>query len=878
MRVQWLAIIVFCTCALVARAGTGRVATVDGQHYEGELKIEAPNTISVIVSGSEKLRVETSRLLEAIFREPAPARPLQLPKVEPASPNNALPTAWREAFIGMPNTAGQVKYRVEQRGQAGLQPVFGFSSMGMGFLGRSDSCHFVYQTLDGDGEVFCQANVQNSSPQALGGVMLRSSEEPDAVFVALVMAPNAGSAYLIWRSEKGAESQRELLPDQRYQPWVKLERSGNKFSAYRSRDGTLWEFAEAVEILLPQKLLAGAMASSGKENVKNYSHIANLFVFPLVSQGLAQLVLTNGSVLPGKLAAAEAPALRFECMGRALALATNMASRILFTAISEDVLARVPKGKTGVLLRKGEFIEGSLLFADAVWLKVKTRTKGELTLKQGSEVVALVLQESVSGQAAYEVRTVEGGILLAQKLELHQGFAAVQLDGLATFSIPEISLQQIKRIGNPQQVAASPAPAQIDTGPVAGRLQTKSGEKVDGLIRFENNTVLVSGKGQAERRFLFDELTFLSLESALNPERPIRNIAWSGVDVGTAPERGGHRFDAGGQVTIESAGKGIQKNRDSFYFVHFPFEGNVEIIARLARIENGGNVARAGLMMRSQLEDSAANVFGFYMPESGAAIQSRLKSGLASSRDAWLELGLPVWLRMERDGRNFLVYASADGQNWKALGRREMEMPGTIFIGMALSSSQSQGRVSATFDNILIRRRQQKTFKPLVTLRTGSEIPATIVAADDTTFKIVRTQREEWRISTINVARLVCPPMTSKEFGAAEPARTGVLLRNGDFVDGEFQKLDGDIVKIRSTVFGLRSYKQPAEVAAVIFRDPTASGMAELRFYDGMRLFVQSVRLRGDYLELKEPVLGELILPASELVEYRLLGGAMARP
>lgn len=60
------------------------------------------------------------------------------------------------------------------------------------------------------------------------------------------------------------------------------------------------------------------------------------------------------------------------------------------------------------------------------------------------------------------------------------------------------------------------------------------------------------------------------------------------------------------------------------------------------------------------------------------------------------------WLRIVRQGNQFLMYTSPNGQNWFLIGSQTIQMANCIKIGLAITNDQQNGSTSATFDNVSV--------------------------------------------------------------------------------------------------------------------------------------------------------------------------------
>ena len=151
----------------------------------------------------------------------------------------------------------------------------------------------------------------------------------------------------------------------------------------------------------------------------------------------------------------------------------------------------------------------------------------------------------------------------------------------------------------------------------------------------------------------------------------------------------------------------------------------------------------------------------------------------------------------------------------------------------------------------------------------GSFLAAPLVAADDTSLQFGGAQKD-FTLSTVNAARIVFQNLSAQRAAKLEPGRTGVLLVNGDFVDGEFKGLDRGRVKLSSVLFGLKMFDATYEVVAVILRDPApGTPIFRIRASDGSVLLVKKFAVASDGLTIEDATLRGYRVPAQELVELK---------
>lgn len=161
---------------------------------------------------------------------------------------------------------------------------------------------------------------------------------------------------------------------------------------------------------------------------------------------------------------------------------------------------------------------------------------------------------------------------------------------------------------------------------------------------------------------------------------------------------------------------------------------------------------------------------------------------------------------------------------------------------------------------------------PGLVLRSGAFIGCPVEKATETSIRAAGLLKNV-SISTVNVARILCQPLSKAMAERIVSGRPGVLLSKGDFVDGDFRGLENGRVRISSVLFGLRSYDAKREVLAVSLREPgRVAGAIELRLRDQTLLQSGAIRLEPDRVVVQEAALGPLRIAVGELDSIRQPG------
>ncbi|HXJ59174.1 MAG TPA: PA14 domain-containing protein [Verrucomicrobiae bacterium] len=158
---------------------------------------------------------------------------------------------------------------------------------------------------------------------------------------------------------------------------------------------------------------------------------------------------------------------------------------------------------------------------------------------------------------------------------------------------------------------------------------------------------------------------------------------------------------------------------------------------------------------------------------------------------------------------------------------------------------------------------------PGVLLRNGSFIAGQVEHATATALR-GRGLLQQHPVSAVNVARIICQPLSPALASRIGPGRTGVLLAKGDFVDGDFRGLESGRVSLSSILFGMRTFEIEKEVVAVALRDPYPPlATFQIRLRDQSLLLPHQVSVENSGLKVDDAILGALLLPWKDLHELR---------
>ncbi len=226
----------------------------------------------------------------------------------------------------------------------------------------------------------------------------------------------------------------------------------------------------------------------------------------------------------------------------------------------------------------------------------------------------------------------------------------------------------------------------------------------------------------AQRRLWMpvDSSSFMFLRNAADastatpgPELPIPSTTsvtsgLSGIDIGGATPAGSATY-ANGKWTVLGAGAEMWGTNDSCHFRYKAITGDGAIIAKVDSVQNTNLSAKAGVMMRTSLDQGA--------PRAWMAITNRIQAeqnmqnlavyggGNYGNKAYAIANSAPsYWVKLERIGNVITGYVSPDGTNWAAtdVGRIDGPLPDTIYVGLVVSSVANGTLNTSTFSNVQI--------------------------------------------------------------------------------------------------------------------------------------------------------------------------------
>jgi len=257
-----------------------------------------------------------------------------------------------------------------------------------------------------------------------------------------------------------------------------------------------------------------------------------------------------------------------------------------------------------------------------------------------------------------------------------------------------------------------------------------------------------------------------------------------------------------------------------------------------------------------QVRTDFSEPYTFYVATEGAV---RLRVDGKALIDKWNHSGLAELKAMTRlvAGQHYDIELDASAPVrllWSCPSQAKCLIPETHLLPFRKATTET---LSPTGPNPLLPAG--------VLLRNGSFVACNVESIEE---NIVQCSRllEGKRIPVSEVARIVCQPLPRTMTGRVNSSRPGVLLANGDFVEGTFAGMEGTRVTINSVLLGLRTYDTTQQVLAVIIREAeNAPAASEVQLRDQSILFTSHLALQPGAVVLDDKLFAGMRIDESEI-------------
>jgi glycosidase len=213
-------------------------------------------------------------------------------------PPSNLPSPWLTADVGAVGAAGSASHS---------NGTYTINASGADVFDFADEFRYIYQPFSGNVTVTVRVgSLTNTNAWAKAGVMIRESLTNNASNAAMVLTPSNGFNFQ-YRNGTGAGSTAGGNAAGTIPNWVRITRSGNTLTGFRSTDGNTWIQTGTVTITLPSSVYIGFFATSHNDGVLTTATFTNVAVSggannpPVANAGADKSLAagTTSTTLPG---------------------------------------------------------------------------------------------------------------------------------------------------------------------------------------------------------------------------------------------------------------------------------------------------------------------------------------------------------------------------------------------------------------------------------------------------------------------------------------------------------------------------------------------------------------------------------------------------
>ncbi|MBP3962605.1 fibronectin type III domain-containing protein [Paenibacillus lignilyticus] len=176
---------------------------------------------------------------------------------------------------------------------------------------------------------------------------------------------------------------------------------------------------------------------------------------------------------------------------------------------------------------------------------------------------------------------------------------------------------------------------------------------------------------------------------------------WLNQDIGSVGIAGSTTY-ASSTFTISGAGIDIWGTADSYQFAYRTMNGDGEIVARVANVQNTDGNAKAGVMIRESLAAGSKHAMMNLTPGGESQFIRRTSTDGTSVYTSGGGHPAPYWVKLVRSGTTISAYTSANGSSWSLVGAETISMTTDVYVGLAVLSKVNTMLNTSTIDNVSV--------------------------------------------------------------------------------------------------------------------------------------------------------------------------------
>jgi regulation of enolase protein 1 (concanavalin A-like superfamily) len=426
--------------------------------------------------------------------------------------------------------------------------------------------------------------------------------------------------------------------------WMRLDRTGNVFTAYHSSDGLNWSKLGQATITMTPTVTLGLAVSAHSTTTLNTTTFDSMLVTPIGGGPLPSPWTGTDIGGPGVPGSANFSAAN----GNVFTL--NGSGADIWGTVDQEQYAYQPLAGDG-----------------SITARVTGQDLTDPWAKSG-----VMFKESTAAGAPYVLLAVTPGN------ELHLQWNYANDLAVGNFTLPNAWLRLVR--SGSTFTAYTSADGRTWTLAASVSVTMASAATVGLAVNAHNNATL--------NATTFDNVAVAG----------VLPTGWADADVGS-PALAGAASYQNGTYTVTGAGNDIWGTTDQFNYLYRSLTGNGTITARVTAQQNSSPWAKSGLMVKQSTASGTGYAALLVTPGNGVHLQSNFNADQTLGSAATL----PAWLRLVRVGTAVTAYTSPDGVTWTQAGAPvTVSLTDPITIGLFVCSHNGGQLNTSTFDDVTV--------------------------------------------------------------------------------------------------------------------------------------------------------------------------------
>jgi len=238
-------------------------------------------------------------------------------------------------------------------------------------------------------------------------------------------------------------------------------------------------------------------------------------------------------------------------------------------------------------------------------------------------------------------------------------------------------------------------------------------------------------------------------------------------------------------------------------------------------------------------------------------------------------MNLPIWFRLTRYGAGLFAAISSDGNEWTHIAEYNPKILTSPWIGLFAEGYKNKVLGNVAFDQVAFTPAPSSAqiLPPGVLLQSGSFLAGVVARitfdpASPDADGIFRRNGKPVAIPPSKIAAVTMLPTTRSQI-AEMSSHVGLLMKNSDVMDGDFDVIDENNVRIGSVLLGITTYSR-SDIRACLLQPVHAQpANYEIRLKDGSIVYANSLNFNKGDIAITEVSGVTVTVSPEEIAQFR---------